>query len=78
MKDCAVVGVDDEEWGQIVSVCLVTSRPSVTVNGIRNELRSALAPYKLPKLLKVYEGEIPRNNMGKVNKKKLALEAFPK
>lgn len=78
MKDCAVVGVDDEEWGQIVSVCLVTSRPSVTVNGIRNELRSVLAPYKLPKLLKVYEGEIPRNNMGKVNKKKLALEAFPK
>ncbi|WVW82282.1 hypothetical protein I302_104288 [Kwoniella bestiolae CBS 10118] len=77
MKDCAVVGVDDEEWGQVVSVCLVTSRPEVTVADLRRELRNVIAPYKLPKKLKIYEGEIPRNNMGKVNKKKLVLEAFP-
>ncbi|WWC66248.1 uncharacterized protein I206_100149 [Kwoniella pini CBS 10737] len=77
MKDCAVVGVDDEEWGQVVSVCLVTSRSSVTVTDLRSELRNIIAPYKLPKKLKIYDGEIPRNNMGKVNKKKLVLEAFP-
>ncbi|WVF70609.1 hypothetical protein IAT40_005401 [Kwoniella sp. CBS 6097] len=77
MKDCAVVGVDDEEWGQVVSVCLVTTRPEVTVADLRKELREIIAPYKLPKKLKIYEGEIPRNNMGKVNKKKLVLEAFP-
>ncbi|OCF39526.1 long-chain acyl-CoA synthetase [Kwoniella heveanensis CBS 569] len=77
MKDCAVVGVDDEEWGQVVSVCLVTTRPDVTVADLRKELREVIAPYKLPKKLKIYEGEIPRNNMGKVNKKKLVLEAFP-
>ncbi|OCF73797.1 long-chain acyl-CoA synthetase [Kwoniella mangroviensis CBS 8886] len=77
MKDCAVVGVDDEEWGQVVSVCLVTTRPEVTVADLRKELRNVIAPYKLPKKLKIYEGEIPRNNMGKVNKKKLVLEAFP-
>ncbi|WVQ97318.1 hypothetical protein IAU59_004429 [Kwoniella sp. CBS 9459] len=77
MKDCAVVGVDDEEWGQVVSVCLVTTRPEVTVADLRKELREVIAPYKLPKKLRIYEGEIPRNNMGKVNKKKLVLEAFP-
>ncbi|WWC86238.1 uncharacterized protein L201_001111 [Kwoniella dendrophila CBS 6074] len=77
MKDCAVVGADDEEWGQVVSVCLVTSRPEITVADLRKELRDIIAPYKLPKKLKIYEGEIPRNNMGKVNKKKLVLEAFP-
>ncbi|WVQ85667.1 hypothetical protein IAT38_007833 [Cryptococcus sp. DSM 104549] len=78
MKDCAVVGVEDEEWGQVVSVCLVTTRPEVTVADLRKELREVIAPYKLPKKLKLYEGEIPRNNMGKVNKKKLVLEAFPR
>ncbi|WRT64131.1 uncharacterized protein IL334_001060 [Kwoniella shivajii] len=77
MKDCAVVGVDDEEWGQVVSVCLVTTRPEVTIADLRKELRNIIAPYKLPKKLKIYQGEIPRNNMGKVNKKKLVLEAFP-
>ncbi|WVQ70958.1 hypothetical protein IAR50_000483 [Cryptococcus sp. DSM 104548] len=78
MKDCAVVGVEDEEWGQVVAVCLVTTRPQVSVKDLRDELRSVIAPYKLPKLLKLYDNEIPRNNMGKVNKKKLVLEAFPK
>ncbi|ODO11717.1 hypothetical protein I350_00501 [Cryptococcus amylolentus CBS 6273] len=80
MKDCAVVGVENEEWGQVVAVCLVTSRPQVSVKDLREELRSVIAPYKLPKLLKLYDNEIPRNesrNMGKVNKKKLLLEAFP-
>ncbi|WVR05877.1 hypothetical protein IAU60_002903 [Kwoniella sp. DSM 27419] len=77
MSDCAVVGVDDDEWGQVVSVCLVTTRPDISVADLRKELREVIAPYKLPKKLKLYEGEIPRNNMGKVNKKKLVLEAFP-
>ena len=106
MKDCAVVGVEDEEWGQIVSskfrletiplhsapscraeltwsmpcaksneakhtppslqvsVCLVTTRPDMAVAHLREELRNVLAPYKLPKKLKLYEGEIPRNVSG--------------
>lgn len=35
-----------------------------------------MAPYHIPKVLKCLE-EMPRNAMGKVNKKQLAKEIFP-
>jgi non-ribosomal peptide synthetase component E (peptide arylation enzyme) len=36
-----------------------------------------LAPWKLPQFIKVYEDALPRNQMGKVNKKELLKIAFP-
>lgn len=36
-----------------------------------------LAPYQIPKLLEVLD-EMPRNAMGKINKKALVKEVFPK
>ncbi|GFZ43501.1 hypothetical protein JCM24511_01221 [Saitozyma sp. JCM 24511] len=77
MKDVAVVGVPDEEWGQVVGACVVTSRPNLSLSELRTELRSLIANYKLPRKLKLYDGEIPRNGMGKVNKKALVAAAFP-
>ncbi|ORX35959.1 putative long-chain acyl-CoA synthetase [Kockovaella imperatae] len=78
MQDVAVVGIEDEEWGQVVGACIVTTRPDLTIETLRSELRAHLTAYKIPKRLKLYEGEIPRNTMGKVNKKQLVLDAFPK
>ena len=36
-----------------------------------------MAPWKLPQFIKVYEDALPRNQMGKVNKKELLKIAFP-
>ncbi|KAL7419507.1 hypothetical protein Q5752_005418 [Cryptotrichosporon argae] len=77
VEDAAVVGVEDEEWGQVVAACIVTSRPELGIEQLRAELRESLAAYKLPRKLRVYDA-IPRNNMGKVQKKLLMAEAFPK
>jgi malonyl-CoA/methylmalonyl-CoA synthetase len=68
VAECAVVGVDDDEWGQ--RVCLAyeprgNERPDG--DAIRTWGRDRLAAYKLPReVLPVTR--LPRNAMGKVMK----------
>ncbi|KAJ3368013.1 Acyl-CoA synthetase member 3, mitochondrial [Kappamyces sp. JEL0680] len=68
--ECACVGVSDEEWGQRVAVLVVTSR-ALSLAELRDTLKARLAPYKVPSVLKVLQAGLPRNAMGKVNKKEL-------
>ncbi|TPX33985.1 hypothetical protein SmJEL517_g03206 [Synchytrium microbalum] len=73
---CAVMGVADKEWGERVG-CVVVFRDNAdcTLEALREFLRPKLAPYKLPSLLKVLKGDLPRNSIGKINKKTL-VEIF--
>ncbi|KAI8898647.1 hypothetical protein BC833DRAFT_589015, partial [Globomyces pollinis-pini] len=72
IKECAVIGVPDEEWGQRVAV-IVSTYPNhaISLDDIRNGLKDELATYKLPTLIQSLADGIPRNAMGKVNKKDL-------
>jgi malonyl-CoA/methylmalonyl-CoA synthetase len=67
-----VVVVADEEWGQRVCVA-VELRPGFTLT--KEELglwgKSKLAPYKVPRDLRVVSA-LPRNAMGKVVKPEVA------
>lgn len=75
VTETAVVGVDDSVYGQKV-VAIVTRRSSVhddnqtTVQSIMKFLEGRLAAYKRPRKVVVIPA-IPRNLMGKVNKKTL-------
>ena len=64
--DCAVVGVPDEEWGERVCAAVV-SAVSVDADALRAFARERLAPYKVPKEVRVV-ADLPRNAMGKVTK----------
>jgi malonyl-CoA/methylmalonyl-CoA synthetase len=66
--ECAVVGVEDLEWGQRVC-CAVELRAGqfLDVSALREWARGRLAPYKIPKEL-VCVPRLPRNAMGKVVK----------
>ena len=44
---------------------------------MRSDVRSRLAGYKMPTLLRVVEGEIPKGGTGKVVKKILGPQFFP-
>jgi malonyl-CoA/methylmalonyl-CoA synthetase len=70
--DCAVVGVDDEEWGQRVCAA-VERRPDAPLSAAALEawLGDRLAPYKRPRAWRVVE-TLPRNAMGKVVKPDVA------
>jgi malonyl-CoA/methylmalonyl-CoA synthetase len=74
-----VVGIEDEEFGQRVTAAVVLRedlRSDLTINDLRTDLRSSLAGYKMPTLLRVVK-ELRKNATGKVIKKVLVDELFP-
>ena len=72
IKDCAVVGVQDDEWGERICIGIIPKNSEVlSLDEIRAWGKKRLAPYKVPTKMLVME-DLPRNLMGKVNKKRLA------
>ncbi len=72
VAECAVVGVEDLEWGERVCAALVPrggSRPDVRLIG--SWTRERLASYKVPSRFLLVD-ELPRNAMGKVIKPEVA------
>ena len=72
IKECAVIGIPDAEWGESVAVALVLKTKTVFQwDTFRKWAKSQLAPYKVP-VHHIQMKILPRNAMGKVNKAKLA------
>ncbi|KIW69996.1 hypothetical protein PV04_02308 [Phialophora macrospora] len=81
VNEVAVVGVEDEEFGQrvaaIIGVKSSADASEITIQRLRTELRSHLAAYKLPTMLRVVQDELPKGGTGKVQKKMLGPAMFP-
>jgi malonyl-CoA/methylmalonyl-CoA synthetase len=62
----------DEEWGQIVGAITILKDPKfpMSLQTLQTWCRSRLANYKIPRKI-IVVSEIPRNAMGKINKKEL-------
>ena len=68
IEECAVVGVEDELWGETVAAALKTvGGEELALEDLRSWAGERLSKYKIPKLLRVVE-DFPRNAMGKVMK----------
>jgi len=79
VAEVMVVGVEDEEFGQRVAAAMVLRddiKQALTLEELRADLRSSLAGYKMPTLLRVVKA-IPKTASGKVVKKVLVHELFP-
>uniref|UniRef100_A0AAX7V6T5 Acyl-CoA synthetase family member 3 n=1 Tax=Astatotilapia calliptera TaxID=8154 RepID=A0AAX7V6T5_ASTCA len=71
IMDVAVIGAPDATWGQKVTAVVQLKRgKSMTLPELKTWAREHMAPYTIPTGLVVVE-EMPRNQMGKVNKKDL-------
>lgn len=70
IRDCAVVGIPDEEWGEIVAAALVAHNREVDPAALDPWLREELPAYKIPRRYR-YLAELPRNALGKVTKNEL-------
>jgi O-succinylbenzoic acid--CoA ligase len=66
IESCAVVGLDDEEWGQRIAALLVASSP-VSVDEIRAHCRGHLADFKCPKTI-AFADALPRTASGTVDR----------
>jgi long-chain acyl-CoA synthetase len=70
VRDVAVAGIADEEMGERVGVAAVVRSP-VTIEELREHCRASIAYFKLPERLVVVD-EIPYNDTGKINRRRLA------
>ncbi|KAK3242473.1 hypothetical protein CYMTET_47838 [Cymbomonas tetramitiformis] len=78
IRECAVVGLPDEVYGEIVAAVIVCEEgePPLEGDDLRVWAKDHMAIYKIPRVTKVLDG-LPRNAMGKVNKKELIKSVFP-
>lgn len=92
LNEVMVVGVPDEEFGQRVGAVVSLRHDQLAhdfyrthhrdegtlrISDLRSDARDRLAGYKMPTLLRVIEGELPKSPSGKVVKKVLGPEYFP-
>ncbi|PNP48084.1 hypothetical protein TGAMA5MH_00741 [Trichoderma gamsii] len=78
VAEAAVVAVPSGAWGQKVGAVIVLDKAVAdkwTPLEMRRALKSRLANYKIPQVMKVVDS-IPRNAMGKINKKQLVKAIF--
>lgn len=73
LKDFAVTGLKNEEWGEVVCAAYVPTSADISAEKIRIFLRSRLDPRKVPKFL-VKLSVIPRTPLGKVSRAQLREE----
>jgi len=78
ISDLAVVGLEDPVWGQKVAAVIVptSSEAEITVQKLRQWGQDKMPKYLIPSEIMIMS-EIPKNHMGKVNKKSLVKQAFP-
>jgi len=68
VRECAVVGVPDVDWGDRVCAVIVSEdKDHLSTDELRTFAKKRLAPYKVPKEILIVP-ELPRNTMGKVTK----------
>jgi malonyl-CoA/methylmalonyl-CoA synthetase len=92
IAEAMVVGVADEEFGQRVAALVSLQEQDLTddflerygnteylltIEDLRRDLRDRMAGYKLPTLLRIVSGELPKTATGKVQKKILGPRFFP-
>ncbi|PAA56713.1 hypothetical protein BOX15_Mlig004760g1 [Macrostomum lignano] len=74
LAECAVVAVPDDTWGERLVLVAVPApgQPQADLAGLQAWAAQRLAKYKWPRELRILDS-LPRNAMGKVNKKQLKL-----
>lgn len=67
IRDCAVVGIADDEWGELVVAALITDSAAIDLESLTSWIKDRLPEYKIPRKYLILD-ELPRNAMGKVTK----------
>jgi fatty-acyl-CoA synthase len=70
VKEVAVIGVDDKEFGQRLKAYVVRTASKPSEDEIKKKVKSDLAGFKVPREV-VFMDELPRNATGKVIKREL-------
>lgn len=78
IKECTVLGVPDETYGErVAAVVVVSKEPPGSLAALKEWCGGKMPKYWVPTVWKVVES-IPKNALGKVNKKELRNQLFNK
>ncbi|MDP4819508.1 MAG: AMP-binding protein, partial [Saprospiraceae bacterium] len=69
IRECGVVGLPDEEWGEIIAAALVVRQP-LDESDLKAWLKTQMPAYRIPRKY-IYLDDLPRNALGKVTKNEL-------
>lgn len=67
IADCSVVGLPNDEWGELVAAAIVT-QADIDEKALSTWMREQMPAYKTPRKYVLVQ-DLPRNAMGKVTKK---------
>jgi long-chain acyl-CoA synthetase len=71
VRDCAVFGIPDEEFGEALAACVEPQDGArLSEESVRAHVRSRLAAYKTPRLVE-FRDSLPREDSGKIFKRRL-------
>src|ERR1700739_2709845 len=72
VREVAVFGIPDPQWGELVMACVVL-KPGIALsaNDLTNHCRQFLANYKIPRRVEFSNSELPKSGSGKILKRLL-------
>jgi long-chain acyl-CoA synthetase len=72
VREVAVFGIPDPQWGELVAACVVLKPgTSLTEEALVLHCRQSLANYKVPRHIEFSDTDLPKNGSGKVLKRLL-------
>ncbi|MBV9924067.1 MAG: long-chain fatty acid--CoA ligase [Acidobacteria bacterium] len=72
VREAAVFGIPDPQWGELVAACVVLKPgTSLGADELVAHCRRSLANYKIPRRVEFSEDELPKSGSGKILKKVL-------
>jgi long-chain acyl-CoA synthetase len=70
VREVAVFGIPDQQWGELVMACVVLKPgKTLTIDDVIIHCRRTLANYKIPRRVEFSETELPKSGSGKVLKR---------
>jgi long-chain acyl-CoA synthetase len=78
VRDCAVFGIPDEEFGEALAAAVQTE-PGTNLDkeGVQRYLAAHIASYKVPRVIE-FHAELPREESGKIFKRRLRAPYWEK
>jgi long-chain acyl-CoA synthetase len=72
VREAAVFGIPDPNWGELVTACVVLKpREVLSANDLMAFCRRSLANYKIPRRVEFLDTELPKSGSGKILKRVL-------
>jgi acyl-CoA synthetase (AMP-forming)/AMP-acid ligase II len=70
VREVAVFGIPDPQWGELVMACVVLKPGmALSANDLASHCRQFLANYKIPRRVEFLETELPKSGSGKILKR---------